>query len=66
MMDEWGGKTFLFFPLFSSVRYLTKSLLVPLRAVETPRRGVSTIRAVSQRGFTLIEIMVVVFILGLL
>lgn len=63
MMDGWSVKTFLFFPLFFSVGSLTKISLVPLRPVETPRRGVSP---VPQRGFTLIEIMVVVFILGLL
>jgi len=66
MTDEWGGKSLLSFPLLFSVRCLTKILLISLRAVETLRRGISTTRAVSRRGFTLIEIMVVVFILGLL
>src|SRR5262245_48973133 len=66
MTDEWGGKSLLSFPLLFSVRCLTKILLISLRAVETLRRGISTTRAVSRRGLTLIEIMVVVFILGLL
>jgi general secretion pathway protein G len=64
-MDGWDVETLQFFLLFFS-RHLTKVLTLPFRPVETPRRGVSTIRAVSQPGFTLIEIMVVVFILGLL
>jgi general secretion pathway protein G len=63
--DGWDGETLQFFPLFFA-RQLTKVLLIACRPTEAPRRGVSTPRAVSQRGFTLIEIMVVVFILGLL
>jgi general secretion pathway protein G len=65
MMDEWGAETLQAFPLVFS-RYLTKVLLIPFRPGETLCRSSSPIRAVSRRGFTLIEIMVVVFILGLL
>jgi general secretion pathway protein G len=64
-MDGWDGETLQFFPLFFS-RQLTKVPLIACRPAAAPRQGVSAPRAISQRGFTLIEIMVVVFILGLL
>jgi len=53
-MDEWVGNN-LFSSLFS--KYVERLI--------GPWRGVSTLD-LAQRGFTLIEIMVVVFILGLL